>query len=126
AATGRSAIAVVQQDGTDAVELRDIVVRLPHGKPLVEATAVTIAAGERVLIAGPSGIGKSTLFRAIAGIWPFGSGLVVVPRQARMMFLPQRPYFPIATLAAAVTYPAPAGCFDHDQLAAAITAAGLP
>ena len=55
--------------------------------------------GERVLVTGPSGAGKSTLFRAIAGIWPFGSGRVTVPKDAKVMLLPQRPYFPVATLA---------------------------
>ena len=59
-----------------------------------------------MLVTGPSGSGKSTLFRAIAGIWPFGSGRVVVPNGARLMMLPQRPYFPVGTLAAAVAYPA--------------------
>ena len=54
---------------------------------------------------GPSGAGKSTLFRAIAGIWPFGSGAIRVPAGARVMVMPQRPYFPVATLAAAVSYP---------------------
>ncbi len=64
-----------------------------------------LAPGERVLVTGPSGAGKSTLFRAIAGIWPFGSGRVTVPQDAKVMLMPQRPYFPVATLAAAVSYP---------------------
>ncbi len=59
--------------------------------------------GERVLVTGPSGAGKSTLFRAIAGIWPFGSGRVGMPEDAKIMLLPQRPYFPVAPLAAAVS-----------------------
>jgi putative ATP-binding cassette transporter len=79
-----------------------------------------------VLVTGPSGSGKSTLFRAIAGIWPFGSGRVVVPKDARVMMLPQRPYFPVGTLAAAVTYPAEAGSYPRERLVEAITAAGLP
>ena len=58
---------------------------------------------------GPSGAGKSTLFRAIAGIWPFGSGRVTVPADAKVMLVPQRPYFPVATLAAAIAYPATSG-----------------
>jgi putative ATP-binding cassette transporter len=66
------------------------------------------------------------LFRAIAGIWPFGKWTITVPAGSNTMVLPQRPYFPITTLAAAVTYPAPAGTFSHDQLAGVITAVGLP
>ena len=72
-------------------------------------------AGERVLVSGPSGSGKSTLFRAIAGIWPFGDGTITVPKNARVMMLPQRPYFPIAPLAAAVAYPAEPGTFDAGE-----------
>ena len=72
--------------------------------------------GESVLVNGPSGAGKSTLFRAISGIWPFGQGAIKVPKGARVMLLPQRPYVPIGTLRAALTYPAPADAFP-DALA---------
>ena len=74
---------------------------LPTGAPLVAADDIALPPGDRVLVTGPSGSGKSTLFRAIAGIWPFGSGRVLVPQGARLMMLPQRPYFPVGTLAAA-------------------------
>jgi putative ATP-binding cassette transporter len=126
AATAKPAIEVVTRDSRNAVEIGDLLVRLPHGAPLVAADDLVIAAGERVLITGPSGSGKSTLFRAIAGTWPFGSGAVVVPKDAKVTALPQRPYFPIGTLAAAVTYPAEPGTFDAERLAAVIGAVGLP
>ena len=87
---------------------------------------VAVAAGERVLLTGPSGSGKSTLFRAIAGTWPFGAGTIRVPKGAKLMALPQRPYFPIGTLAAAVAYPAEPGTFDAEALSEVITAVGLP
>jgi putative ATP-binding cassette transporter len=109
-----------------AVALRDIAVRLPNGVPLVAATDITVSAGDRVLVTGPSGSGKSTLFRAIAGIWPFGAGRVTVPKQASLMMLPQRPYFPVGTLAAAVSYPAEPGAFSPQQLAEVLSAVGLP
>ncbi len=109
-----------------AVELDDVAVSLPTGAPLVAADNVKLPRGEHVLVTGPSGSGKSTLFRAIAGIWPFGSGRVVVPKDARLMMLPQRPYFPVGTLAAAVTYPAEPGTYDRERLAEAISAVGLP
>jgi putative ATP-binding cassette transporter len=101
-------------------------VRLPGGEPLVTAEHITFPAGERVLVTGPSGSGKSTLFRAIAGIWPFGSGRVLVPQGAKVMLAPQRPYFPLATLATAVGFPAEAGTFDDARVAEALVAVGLP
>jgi putative ATP-binding cassette transporter len=120
-------VIAVSPTATDgAVALDDVAVRLPTGAPLVAANDIAIAAGDRVLVSGPSGSGKSTLFRAIAGIWPFGSGHVVVPKNARLMTLPQRPYFPVGTLAEAVAYPAEAGAYDPTKIAEAISAAGLP
>ncbi len=109
-----------------AVTLHDLAVRLPNGVPLLNASDISIKLGERVLVSGPSGAGKSTLFRALAGVWPFGEGTIQVPKGARVMILPQRPYFPIAPLAAAVAYPAEPGSFDAGQVAALIAAVGLP
>ena len=108
------------------VELNDVAVNLPSGVPLVSSDNVKLLRSEPVLFNGPSGAGKSTLFRAIAGIWPFGSGRVVVPKDARVMMLPQRPYFPVGSLAAAVTYPAEVGHYDREQIGEAINAVGLP
>ena len=100
--------------------------RLPDGVPLVNARDVSIELGEHVLLSGPSGTGKSTLFRALAGVWPFGEGHITLPKDARVMILPQRPYFPIAPLAAAVAYPAETGHYDAEKVAELIAAVGLP
>ena len=116
----------VAQGEEAAVVFKDLAVRLPTGVPLVNADDVSIRLGERVLVSGPSGAGKSTLFRALAGIWPFGAGTITVPKNARVMILPQRPYFPIAPLAAAVAYPAEPGTFDAAHVAELIAAVGLP
>jgi putative ATP-binding cassette transporter len=118
-------IALVPAD-TTAVMFKDLAVRLPNGMPLVNANNISIALGEHVLVSGPSGAGKSTLFRALAGVWPFGQGTITVPKHARVMILPQRPYFPIAPLAAAVAYPAEVGDFDPAYVAELIAAVGLP
>jgi putative ATP-binding cassette transporter len=108
------------------VSFKDLTVQLPNGALLVNASDLSIKLGERVLVSGPSGSGKSTLFRALAGIWPFGKGTITVPKNARVMILPQRPYFPIAPLAAAVAYPAEPGSFDAGKVAELIDAVGLP
>ena len=126
AATAPQAIAVPTREGRDRVEIDDLLVQLPQGTPLVAADDIAIAAGERVLLTGPSGSGKSTLFRAIAGTWPFGAGTIRVPKGAKLMALPQRPYFPIGTLMAAVTYPDEPGTFGAEALSEVITAVGLP
>lgn len=124
-ATQPPVIAVSRAD-TAAVAFDDLAVRLPDGAPLVAADGIAIHGGERVLVSGPSGSGKSTLFRALAGVWPFGQGVIEVPKDAKVMILPQRSYFPIAPLAAAIAYPAEPGTFDEAQVAEAVAAVGLP
>ena len=126
AALTQPAIEVLPRDGAGAITIDHLAIRLPNGTPLVNAERLDLPSGDRVLVTGPSGAGKSTLFRAIAGIWPFGSGHVTVPADAKVMLVPQRPYFPVATLAAAITYPARAGTFDDAHLAEVLTAVGLP
>ncbi|KWR89974.1 ABC transporter ATP-binding protein/permease [Cupriavidus sp. IDO] len=74
-------------------------------RPLVAPFSLSVAPGERWLVSGPSGCGKSVLFRALAGIWPYGHGTVTMPADARTLFLPQRSYLPIGTLADALAYP---------------------
>ena len=119
-------VITVAPTDANAVSFKDLSVRLPNGVPLINATDVSIKLGERVLVSGPSGAGKSTLFRALAGVWPFGEGTISIPKNARMMMLPQRPYFPIAPLAAAVAYPAESGQFDAAKVAELIGPVGLP
>ena len=110
----------------NAIDLAQLLVRLPNGTPLVAADGVRIQGSEHVLVTGPSGAGKSTLFRAIAGIWPFGQGTIRIPRNARLMMLPQRPYFPIGALKAAIVYPSSPDDFSSALVAQALTAVGLP
>jgi putative ATP-binding cassette transporter len=119
-------IHVTATQGDGAISLKDLVLRLPNGTPLVNADRFSFRKGERTLMTGPSGSGKSTLFRAIAGIWPFGAGSVAVPAGATLMMLPQRPYFPVGSLRGAVEYPAKEGAFTDSQIAGALQAVGLP
>ncbi|HLH95556.1 MAG TPA: ABC transporter ATP-binding protein/permease [Xanthobacteraceae bacterium] len=91
--------------GAPSVALEGIGIALPDGRRIVEAEGLSYAAGETALLAGPSGSGKSTLFRAISGIWPFGEGRIHVPDGAEVMVVPQKPYIPMGTLRAAISYP---------------------
>jgi putative ATP-binding cassette transporter len=116
----------VEQQQKQRIELDDVLVRLPEGRPIVAAREILLPVGKSVLVTGPSGSGKSTLFRAIAGIWPFGRGRISTPRGAKVMTLPQRPYFPIGSLAQAIAYPAEPGSFAPERLAEVVNAVGLP
>ena len=72
-----------------------------------------------------SGSGKTMLLRAIAGIWPFGSGTIELPSRARTLFLPQWPYLPLGTLRAAASFPSPEGAFPDERIREALGALGL-
>jgi putative ATP-binding cassette transporter len=99
---------------------------LPDGRPLLGGVDATFRRGDRALISGPTGSGKSTLFRAIAGIWPFGRGEISMPPDGRVLFLPQKPYLPIGTLREVVTYPALPDNVDDAVLRETLEAVGLP
>ena len=119
-------IHVVPSPGSDKIDLEQLLVRLPNGRPLVSADGFSIRSNERTLVTGPSGAGKSTLFRAIAGVWPFGRGSIAVPAKAKLMMLPQRPYFPVGSLKAAIVYPAEASVLGTDRVRDVLIAVGLP
>jgi putative ATP-binding cassette transporter len=106
------------------VQASDLRVCLPDGSLLLAADSLRAIAGERVLLQGPSGSGKSSLFRTLAGIWPFASG--AVQRSPDAMFIPQRPYFPNGALREALAYPDMPALYNDAQLKEALHAALLP
>lgn len=116
----------VAQGDRPALVLHDVDLLLPGGRALISNANVTIEPGDKVLVRGASGSGKSSLFRAIAGIWPFGRGRVELPFAFDALFLPQRPYFPLGSLRAAVAYPGVSGDFDEQDMREALKAVGLP
>jgi putative ATP-binding cassette transporter len=115
----------VETGDTAALRLVDVDLSLPDGREVLRDVTGAVAAGERVALVGPAGVGKTVLFRALAGIWPFGSGRIEMPAQARSLFLPQQPYVPLGTLREAVTYPAAADAFPDDKVRDALQVLGL-
>jgi putative ATP-binding cassette transporter len=114
----------IVRDGT-GVEVNALELNLPDGRSLRPDITLAATPAKSLLITGASGLGKSTLLRAIAGLWPFGRGRIRVA-DGRCLFLPQRPYLPLGTLADALVYPQSASELPRDELGEALRAVGLP
>jgi vitamin B12/bleomycin/antimicrobial peptide transport system ATP-binding/permease protein len=112
-------------EGEAVLSLNDLSVTLDDGTAVVGETEVVIEQGERLLVAGESGTGKSTLVRAIAGLWPWGGGSVNFHPDRRLFMLPQRPYVPSGTLRRAVAYPGAADDWTVKQIGEALHKVGL-
>jgi putative ATP-binding cassette transporter len=93
------------ETGGEALRLRNVSVTLDDGSAVVNEADVDIAPGEKVLVVGESGTGKSTLVRAISGLWPWGQGEILIQPNARLVLMPQQPYVPLGNLRRAATYP---------------------
>ena len=100
-------------------------VNLPDGQAILPSVTFDVAAGDKVLVTGATGSGKTTLFRALSGVWPFGHGAIRVPAGERVLVLPQKAYLPIATLKGALTYPKPVEAFEDAEVVEALRAVGL-
>jgi vitamin B12/bleomycin/antimicrobial peptide transport system ATP-binding/permease protein len=90
--------------GGKGVAVNDLSLGLPDGRPLRQGLNFDVATGQALLIQGPTGIGKSTLLRAVAGLWPFGRGRIRLD-PGRAFFVPQKSYVPLGTLRHALIYP---------------------
>jgi putative ATP-binding cassette transporter len=112
-------------DDRESLAVERVRLDRPDGRPLIAGVTFSLERGETVVLAGPSGVGKSSLLRAIAGIWPFGAGTVRMPGDARVLFLPQKPYLPIGTLRGAVTYPTSGRAVEDAALHESLQAVGL-
>jgi vitamin B12/bleomycin/antimicrobial peptide transport system ATP-binding/permease protein len=104
----------------DKLVLEDVAVALPEECVTLDQSRVEVSPGERIQILGKPDSGKSTVFRALAGMWPWGGGTIKLPPRESMMFMPQRPYLPLGTLRAAVVYPAEPDRFDDAAVRAAL------
>jgi len=114
-----------ETEGTAMLSLNDLSVTLDDGTAVVDETEVVIEPGERLLVAGESGTGKSTLVRAIAGLWPWGGGSINFHPDRRLFMLPQRPYVPSGTLRRAVAYPGVAENWTLEQIGEVLHKVGL-
>ncbi|WP_150646122.1 ABC transporter ATP-binding protein/permease [Pandoraea pnomenusa] len=125
AAPRAGGIDVRTADQALAFAATDLTLTLPNGAPLVDAGSFIFAPGSRWLVRGRSGCGKSTMLRALAGLWPFGSGRIEVPASARVLFLSQQSYLPIDTLKAALAFPSAPDAFTDAECRAALDAVKL-
>jgi putative ATP-binding cassette transporter len=114
-----------ETEGCVMLSLNDLSVTLDDGTAVVGETEVVVEPGERLLVAGESGTGKSTLVRAIAGLWPWGGGSVNFHSDRRLFMLPQKPYVPSGTLRRAVAYPGAAEDWNVEQIGEALHKVGL-
>lgn len=119
-----SFIETLQQDNNKILinqaanlKVEGLSILLPDNKtPLVSDLNISLNRSERLLVVGSSGIGKSTLIRTIAGLWPFGNGQIFLPPKDKLLFLPQKPYLPVGSLKDVLVYPNGDPNIDDDVL----------
>ena len=87
------------------LKISSLNVSLPTGRELLKKLSLQLQNSKALLVTGASGCGKSTLLRTLAGIWAYASGEISLPKNSRVMFLPQKPYLPLGTLRRALIYP---------------------
>src|SRR5258705_11197120 len=114
-----------ETEGDAMLSMHDLSVTLDDGTAVVDEAEVVIEPGERLLVAGESGSGESSLVRAIAGLWPWGGGSINFHPDRRLFMLPQKPYVPSGTLRRAAAYPAAAEDWSVEQIGAALDKVGL-
>ena len=113
------------EQGKAALRLCNLSVTLDDGTQVIQDTEVSIEPGEKVLVVGESGTGKSSLVRALAGLWPWGGGEIHFKKGSKLFLLPQRPYLPVGTLRRVVSYPSPEDSFEDDKIKEAMEEVGL-
>jgi putative ATP-binding cassette transporter len=104
-------IAFVDGD-SGKIRIDDLEIASPAGATMLKEKKIEIDAGERVLIVGEAGTGKTLLFRALAGLWPWGAGKISRPPGERILYMPRTPYLPPGTLREVLAYPSAVADFD--------------
>jgi putative ATP-binding cassette transporter len=115
----------VKEAGDKALRLCNVSVTLDDGTQVINETDVSVEPGEKVLVVGESGTGKSSLVRALAGLWPWGGGEIHYRKGSKLFLLPQRPYLPVGTLRRAVSYPSPEDAFSKKRVTEVMKQVGL-
>jgi putative ATP-binding cassette transporter len=115
---------LVESAGQASLSFHGLSIATPEGTVILDGFEETIQAGERVYLSGDPAIGAK-LFKAIAGLWPWGRGRVVLPEGETMFFMPPRPYLPIESLQAAISYPSAPDAFDTAAVEEALKQTGL-
>jgi len=115
----------IKEGPDDVLRLVDLTLASADGDVMIDGATVAIVAGEKVLVQGDVGVGKTTLFRALAGLWPWGSGRIETPPYRQMMFVSHRPYVPTGSLKAALAYPKAADDIADSAAREALARCGL-
>ncbi|MBP9722649.1 MAG: ABC transporter ATP-binding protein/permease [Gammaproteobacteria bacterium] len=109
---------IISYRDSKTIEIRDLDVTLPQKSDhlIIMGLNLSIRLGERTLITGESGLGKSTLFKVLAGVWSYGKGSVTLPSDQKIHFVPQKPVIPYGTLRAVLAFPeVPGTCADCNK-----------
>jgi vitamin B12/bleomycin/antimicrobial peptide transport system ATP-binding/permease protein len=113
------------ETSTDKLLLENLEIATPTGCAQLDEAQVEIGSGDRVLVVGDSGAGKTILFQALAGLWRWGTGRIETPSDHGIWFMPRQPYVPLGSLRAALVYPSSEDNYQDEELAAALQSTGL-
>ena len=121
------ALSWIERIENESLELADVTLQTPnHERTLISGVSLKVEEGKGLVIVGASGGGKSSLLRAVAGLWRAGSGTIRYPDLDHMLFLPQRPYMILGSLRSQLLYPRLDRAVMEDELSAALRAVNLP
>ena len=109
----------------DRISIENLAISLPNGSAELAEQKIEIAPGEHIRIVAKPGTGKSTLFRAFAGLWPWGKGTLGLPPRGDTIFLPEQPYVPPGSLRVALASPFAPGKFSDADMTSALEKVGL-
>jgi vitamin B12/bleomycin/antimicrobial peptide transport system ATP-binding/permease protein len=109
-----------------SITIENLEISSPAGCDVLKEKSVVVKAGERVLVVGAPGTGKTLLFRALAGLWPWGGGTITRPKDELMLYLPRgTPYLPRGTLKEVLAYPLEIDRFADPAFTRALGRLGL-